>query len=289
MWGARAQSMSGLMRGSSIMQLAAALVLSGVAAFSQVPQRVVSMNLCTDQLAMMLAGPGQLISVSHLAADPRGSALADEAGSYVLNYGRAEEIYLMRPDLVISSRFSSPTTLDMLARLNIPVAALDPAYSLSDVRARLLQMGALLGREEAALALVADFDARLAALRKTGGERPNAAIYSANGYIAGERTLSGQILEAAGFENAAIEAGFASGGFLPLEVLAMLDLDALILGRRYPGASRSEEILDHPVVQTLRAGHANGAITDRDWVCGTPHVLRAIESLGALRAQIMEP
>ena len=33
------------------------------------PQRVVSMNLCTDQLAMLIARPGQLHSVSHLASD----------------------------------------------------------------------------------------------------------------------------------------------------------------------------------------------------------------------------
>ena len=49
--------------------LAVMLALAGPVA-AQPPQRVVSMNLCTDQLAMMLAGPGQLISVSHLGHDP---------------------------------------------------------------------------------------------------------------------------------------------------------------------------------------------------------------------------
>src|SRR5690606_31042246 len=65
------------------------------------PQRVVSMNLCTDQIAMLLAAEGQLISVSDLAADPRMSSMADKAAAYHENHGRAEEIYLMRPDLVI--------------------------------------------------------------------------------------------------------------------------------------------------------------------------------------------
>ena len=32
------------------------------------PARVVSMNLCTDQVAMMLAAPGQLVSISHVSA-----------------------------------------------------------------------------------------------------------------------------------------------------------------------------------------------------------------------------
>ena len=35
------------------------------------PVRVASVNLCTDQLAMLLAAPGQLASVSAWAARPQ--------------------------------------------------------------------------------------------------------------------------------------------------------------------------------------------------------------------------
>jgi iron complex transport system substrate-binding protein len=51
-------------------------VLGGAAPADTAPRRVVSINLCTDQLAMMLAAPGQLVSVSDLAADPHSSAMA---------------------------------------------------------------------------------------------------------------------------------------------------------------------------------------------------------------------
>ena len=67
--------------------LAVMLALAGPVA-AQPPQRVVSMNLCTDQLAMMLAGPGQLISVSHLGHDPAVSPMAAQAcGSSVPTFG----------------------------------------------------------------------------------------------------------------------------------------------------------------------------------------------------------
>lgn len=245
------------------------------------------MNLCTDQLAMMVAAPGQLHSVSYLAFDPRGSAMAEEAKNYQINRGLAEEIYLMQPDLVIAGSFSTRATVDMLKRLGIPVAVFNPAYGLEEVRDRLREMGHVLGREDVAQALIDDFDTRLDVLRAESGKRPSAALYYANGYTSGDRTLAGQILAAAGFENAAVEAGFASGGILPLEVLAMLEPDALITGRRYPGASRSEEILDHPIVQALRENSASGTITDRDWVCGTPFVLRAIEGLSEVRQDML--
>lgn len=255
-------------------------------ALAEAPARVVSMNLCTDQLAMLVAAPGQLHSVSHLATDPTASAMAEEARAYAVNRGLAEEIYLMQPDLVIVGSFSARATVDMLRRLEIPVVVFEPAYGLDEVRDRLAQMGEVLGREERAAALIADYDRRLAALQDLVADRPDAALYYANGYTSGDRTLAGQILIAAGFENAAVAAGFDAGGILPLEVLAMLAPEALITSRPYPGASRSEEILDHPVVRTLREGRANGVFTDRDWVCGTPFVLGAIEELGALRREM---
>ena len=52
------------------------LLAAAPAAAQEAPARVVSMNLCTDQLAMLLAAPGQLLSVSKLARDPMSSAMA---------------------------------------------------------------------------------------------------------------------------------------------------------------------------------------------------------------------
>ena len=141
------------------------------------PKRVVSMNLCTDQLAMLVAAPGQLLSVSYLALDPRGSAMATEAQAYQINHGLAEEIYLMQPDLVIAGSFSTRATVNMLQRLGIPVVVMEPAYSLDDVGARLQDMGDVLGQTVRADDLIADFEARLAELRADVSARPTAALY----------------------------------------------------------------------------------------------------------------
>lgn len=247
------------------------------------PKRVVSMNLCTDQLAMLVAAPGQLVSVSYLSQDPMESTMADQAQTYAANHGQAEEIYLMHPDLVIAGRWTTVATVEMLRRLGVEVAVVDAAYSLDDIGARLTEMGDLLGQPETAQTLREDYETRLAALREEVTERPLAAIYFANGYTSGENTLAGQILAAAGFDNVATGAGLPYGGNLPLELLAMAEPDILISGSRYPGASRSEEILDHPVVAALRARTAGAEITDRDWICGTPYVLNAVERLAGMR------
>lgn len=252
----------------------------------RMPQRVVSMNLCTDQLAMLLAAPGQLLSVSYLAADPRGSAMAEEARKYRINRGHAEEIWLMQPDLVIAGSFTNSASLDMLRRLDVPVVVMDPAYGLGDIPDRMRDMGRALGREEAAEEQIAAFTAGLAALQDELEHRPRAALYYANGYTSGDKTLAGEIIATAGFANIAAEAGLPSGGTLPLEILAMSQPEAIISGRPYPGASRSEEILEHPVVNTLRNKAVGAVLTDRTWVCGTPNVLQAIAEMREVRRQM---
>ncbi|AWI85079.1 cobalamin ABC transporter substrate-binding protein [Alloyangia pacifica] len=268
-----------LRRALILLSLLAAMGFSPAAA-QEAPARVVSMNLCTDQLAMLLAAPGQLLSVSKLARDPMSSAMADAAMAYPVNHGQAEEVWLMQPDLVVVGSYTAQAAAQMLERLGTRVLRIAPAASLADVPARLRTLGEAMGREARAEALITEFETHLAALREKVDRRPSAALYYANGYTTGDQTLAGEILLAAGFNNIA---GARGGGQLPLEALAMAQPEALITARPYPGASRSEEILMHPVVRQLRAAQAATANTGTDWVCGTPFVLQAIEELSEFR------
>ena len=267
--------------GGLILCLASTVSLP-LAARAEPPARVVSLNLCTDQLAMMIAAPGQLYSVSHIALDPRASAMADEAGSYRINHGLAEEIYLMRPDLVLTGSHTRRVTARMLERLGIPVAVFEPATSLDDVRENIVRIGEILGERQRAKRLLDDFDRRLDRIRSTDAGGKRAAIYSANGYTSGRDTLAGRILTAAGLTNIAAEAGYSGGGTMPLESLALADPDLVVTSHPYPGSSRSEEILQHPVVKHLRTVSRHAAMSDHDWVCGTPYVLRAIARLSTV-------
>ncbi|WP_363323841.1 ABC transporter substrate-binding protein [uncultured Paracoccus sp.] len=261
---------------SDLIRGLAVAVAATLPAFAEPPGRVVSMNLCTDQIAMLLAAPGQLISVSDLAADPRMSPMADQAADYALNYGRAEEIYLMRPDLVIAGQFTSGPTVAMLRRLGIRVEVLPPADDFQAIRDEITRVGDWLGRAPQAADLIARFDQGLAALAAEV-PRGRAALYYANGFTSGPDTLAGAIVEAAGYDNIAEDYGIANTTALPMELLVMAGPDRLITGAKWPGQSRSEAILDHPALARTAPGTAQ--VTDRDWVCGTPFVLNAIEAL----------
>ena len=256
--------------------------LLGTAALADVPMRVVSMNLCTDQLALMLAAPGQLVSVSAIATDPLSSALHAEAAAYQANHGSAEEIYLLEPDLVLAGTWSDPATVAMLRGLGVEVAQMPVADRLADIPAILAETGALLGREAAAQSLIRRFETDLARLAGQPGG-PRAAVSDPNGYTLGTDTLSHDILSHAGFTPLAEELGRGGSGRVALEILLLAAPDLVIGSSPYPGASRSEEILRHPALRSLDAVRANSG---PDWVCGTPRIVAALADLAEARAAI---
>jgi iron complex transport system substrate-binding protein len=275
------------MRASSAILLSVVLLAgtagAGEAPARGAPERVVSINLCTDQLAMMLAAPGQLVSVSYLARDPRSSTMADEARAYPVNRSGAEEIYLLDPDLVLGGTYSTPGTVAMLRRMGVRVELLPPADSFADIARQIREVGTLVGQAAKAEAMAAAFEARLAALPAPPGDPPRLALYGANGATSGRTGLSAEIVARAGFGNVADGLDLPRTGWLPLERLVMADPDIVLTSARYPGASQAEAILDHPALAAL-SGRWNGeALTDADWVCGLPQTLDAVERLIDLR------
>ena len=285
--------MSGSMRASSAILLSAAL-LAGAAGAGEpasglpggVPQRVVSINLCTDQLAMLLAAPGQLLSVSYLARDPRSSAMAEEAQGFPVNRARAEEIFLLAPDLVLGGTFSTPGTVAMLRRMGLRVELLPPAQSFDDIAAHLRAMGALLGQEAQAEAMAEALEARLAALPPPPEVRPRLALYGANGATSGQGGLSAEIVARAGFANITAGLDLPDTGRLALERLVLADPDLVLTAQPFPGTSHAEAILDHPALAALTGRQEGGYLTDADWVCGLPQAMDAVEGLVALRQSL---
>lgn len=247
------------------------------------PDRVVSMNLCTDQLAMLLAAPGQLISVSYLARDARSSAMAEVAQNFDVNHGLAEEIAFLRPDLVLAGRYTTRVTVDMLQRLGYRVEIFQPENTLDDIRTNLLQMGLALGREAEAERIAEAMDRDILNLRVAAdrGPRPETAVYYSSGYTAGGRSLGHDIVTTAGLQNTAAKLGLGAGGVLPLEALILSDADMVIRGASYQGHSRSEGMLRHLALEKMLAAPRLTAETRPEWTCGTPLSLNAIHDLRA--------
>lgn len=244
------------------------------------PRRVVSMNVCTDQLAMLIAGEGQLHSVSALASDPGTSVMAKQAKRYVANHALAEEIFLMEPDLVLAGTFSPRATVGLLRRLGFRVEEFAPAKSFDDVRKNITRVGELLGRRQKAAELAAELDRGLAALHQAPASGKSIALYDANSYTTGTGTLADEIFQAAGLTNIAEKLGVAGTVRLPMELLIMARPDMIAVSNRDYGApALAQENFVHPAYRALGAEAEVVEVPVPNMICGAPFTLEAASLL----------
>lgn len=250
------------------------------------PARVVSINVCTDQLAMLIAGEGQLHAVSMLARDPNSSTMTQEAQAYAVNHALAEEIFLMKPDLVLAGTFSSRATVGLLRTLGITVEEFAPARSFDDVRENIERVGALLDRQARAAELVAELDAGLAALAAEPPTGRSIALYDANSYTTGKGTLANEIFHAAGLVNVAEGMGITGSGRVPLEMLIVARPDMVATSfRDYGAPALAQENFVHPAFAALEAQSQPVAVPVPNMICGAPFTLEAAFVLQRAAAQ----
>lgn len=249
---------------------------------------VASLNVCTDQLAMALAAPGQLKSVSSLARDPMLSAMPEEAKAYPVNRGLAEEVFTLKPDLIVTGTFSLHNTTSLLRRLGFRIEEFDYSQSLATIPADIRRMGELMHRETQAAQMAADFEAELTSLPPLACRRkPVAIAYGQRGIALGKGTLAHTVIQAAGFENLAATAGHDGMSPFPLELLITNPPDLIILPQTTPGApALADEAIRHPVLRQLKntvtASFSRAAL----WSCGGPFTLDALKELRALAARL---
>lgn len=267
--------------------LGCALFSGSVAALAgERPARVVSMNLCTDQLAMLIAAPGQLVSVSAIAREPQSSAMVAEAMHYPVNQGQAEEIFLLKPDLVLAGTYTTRATVGLLTELGIPVAQFAPEGSFEGVRESMRRMGELLGRQERAAELIAEFDAGLKRFENLPKSGKVAALYYANSYTSGTGTLAHAAIDAAGLENLAARLGIRGTATIPLETLVLAMPEVVVAGDRdYTAPALAQENFSHPAFRALIEKSGEVSIPVRNTVCGGPFTLAAVKMLRAAAGQ----
>ena len=96
------------------------------------PLRVASLNLCTDELLLSLADPGQIVSVTHLSQQEAETPLWREARRHPLNDGSLVSAARHRPDLVLAMGGGARDRLRIAERLGIRTLDLPFPASLDD-------------------------------------------------------------------------------------------------------------------------------------------------------------
>jgi len=261
---------------------------AGALAGERPPSRIVSLDLCTDQLLIELVDRARIAAVTHLAADPAVSAIPDKARGLAITRGAAEDVLGYDPDLILAGPFGVAASVDLLRRLGRRLVIVPLPQDLGGVRTAVRTVAAAAGVEREGEAMIADFDRRLANLPASSAQAlPTAVIYQIGGSVSGPGSLAHAALAAAGYRNMASDYRLTRGGQVPLELLLADPPDLLVLSS---GADEYRtalaDNLRHPALRLLRQRRASIELPWRHWLCGTPHIVEAVERLAEARAGI---
>ncbi|MGL5446434.1 MAG: ABC transporter substrate-binding protein [Rhabdaerophilum sp.] len=264
-----------------MIRAAVILFALGAIAAEAAPQRIVSLNLCTDQLLIDLAEPRHIVGLSPYARDTTRAFEAARATTLPTLSGTAEEVMVIAPDLVVSSRYMKRETRQFIAARGLKLVEFDDPRTLAEARAQIAEMGRLLGAEERASQRLAAFDSALADLRDAARKSILRILPLARrGWVAGSETLIADLLREGGLMNVAGELGFKAGGFASLEAVIALKPDALLLTRSEIRAEdQGQALLLHPAIQTLFPAEKRITISERLTVCGGPMLTEAMRQL----------
>ena len=250
---------------------AASALLLGAAQAAATSRRVASLNLCTDELLLMLAAPEQIASVTHLAQQEAETPLWRQARRYPRNDGSLLSVVELRPDLIVTMGGGTRDRLGIAARLGIATLDLVFAGSLGDVGENIRRLALAIGRPEAGAALL---DRMNALLRSRPPLRVDTIWLGGGGRTVHATGLEAQWMALAGFRQRALP-----GDRVPLETL-IASPPALLLRSDYRAGqySNDQRWLAHPAARhatRLRTVPTDG----RRWTCMGPLLIDEIERL----------
>ncbi|HEX5421201.1 MAG TPA: ABC transporter substrate-binding protein [Gammaproteobacteria bacterium] len=237
--------------------------------------KVASINLCTDQLVLLLADDEQILTLSWLSADPEESMLAARAAEFPPNYGTAEEMLRFDPNVIVAGTLTSAFTRALLERLGYRVVEIAPAASVADIAANIEQVAAAIGQRARGAAVVAALEKRRAELERAGaGRRVGAVVLRPGGFTVGRHTLAQELMSIAGLDNLAADRGLDRWGSLSIETLLRARPALLILTDYRRGeASLANTVFAHPALHDLAAHTASLVVPAAEWGCGLPQSL----------------
>ena len=262
--------------------LALLMSASGAAMAADLP-KIASINLCTDQLLLALADPSQILGLSPYARDATRSWDAAKAAQFPKLSGNAEDVLILKPDIVVAGRFTKRATRELLKEKGLRVVEFDPARSIEDTKTQMRLMGEITGHADRGAAEIARLDAAIAQTRAVATQRKaRVLVVSRRGWISGGESLTSSLLKAAGLGIAANDLGLKSGGFASLEAIVALKPDYLMVTDNSGFAEdEGSAFLLHPALELLYPPNKRITIPERLTVCGGPMLAEAMQRLSS--------
>ena len=250
-------------------------------------KRIVSLNLCTDQLVINIAQRHNIAALSFLVIDPKTSASVKQAKGIPLVRGSVEEIINLKPDIVFSGVQVNPVQIKLLKRFKLKIIQVPIATSLKSIEDNIQIVANALNLRRRGTKIIQEFRQAIKkySKRTTLLDKPIAALLWPNGLSSGRGTLPHSVIEKAGFRNLSALINKSGTSFLSIEALLRRNLDLLVLGQSLPNPSLAHKFLDHPALSAKFSRTKKILIPDNLWLCGTPNTATAVRILSSFHGE----
>jgi iron complex transport system substrate-binding protein len=241
------------------------------------------MNVCADQLLLTLADPDQILGLSRFARDGWQSPGMPDTGRYPALSGGAEDVLLLKPDIVVASLFDNRSTRELLKAKGLHLAELAVPRNLDEARVQIRDVGDLVGHPDRAAAEIARLDAAVARVRRAvAGQHYRVLPLSRRGWVAGSDNFISSLLLETGLFNAAGDLGFTFGGFASLEAIVSLRPDFIVVSQAGDYArDDGQAFLLHPALERFYPPAKRVVIPERLTECGGVTLVDALDVLTA--------
>jgi iron complex transport system substrate-binding protein len=241
--------------------------------------RVVSMNVCTDQLLLTLADPEQIIGLSRFSRD--ASWAVGDISRYPFLSGGAEDVLVIKPDIVVASLFDKRSTRELLKNHGVHVAEFGVPQNLDEAKVQIREMGDIVGHPDRAVREIDRLDAAIARARQMIADKHFSVLpLSRRGWVAGRDSFVSSLLTETGLFNAAGDLGVGTSGFASLEAIVNLKPDFLLVSQAGDHAGDDgQAFLLHPALERFYPPARRIVIPERLTECGGVMLAEALDVL----------
>lgn len=248
-----------------VLALSVVLLLSRFATASEPPQRVVSLDLCTDWLISQYADPTQVVGYSALSAHsggPEGRTLMP------LHDGHLESIIALKPDLVLVGQYNAWALRSRLKQLGLPVEILPLPTTLIEVDQQMQLVAKKLGHYERYV----DY---LSSTKPIEPHGETMLILGANGIATGIQTFENQLIEYAGWTNYITRPGYTE---IDLEKVIAHPPSRLMTSSP-DSAALANQIMENPIWYKVLNKKDIASTQYWAWQCPGPWTFQLVEQL----------
>ena len=228
------------------------------------PQRIVSLNLSTDEMLLAIVPHNRIAGLSWYIEDRGLSSMTDEAMDVPIKLKDRdpEHILALHPDLVLTTDGVDAELTKSLRDLGLTVYVTNTPLNIDGILQRISTIGRLTDCEAVAQKLDDHLQTRLKDIQAHIGDipekdQPIVAAFSPSGVFGRKGGLFEDMLHHAGARNAAGMAGLTVDHPVSLEEIIAINPDVFLLptwGAKNENVQAfRENLLKNPALQTVRA------------------------------------